>query len=132
MRKFLSLPGSRSGQGALRTANQLPRLGRRHTLLCLVAGPVVDRTHDLTSPGSRQQPCLPLENSMTQVIGVGLSQSLRAQVMVWHYPVLVVFLGGAHRVWPEHCGLQGRSLSECMTHRGQSSGRRGWRLCSHS
>lgn len=64
-------------------------------------------TGELTSPGSRRQPCPPLENSMTQVRGVGLSQSLRTQVMVWHCTVPVVSLGGAHWVWPKHCGLQG-------------------------
>ena len=41
---------------------------------------MVDATHDLTSSGSRQQPCPPLENSMTQVRGVGPCQSLRAKV----------------------------------------------------
>lgn len=42
---------------------------------------MVDTTHDLISPGSRQQPCPPLENSMTQVRGAGPCQSLRAKVM---------------------------------------------------
>lgn len=32
---------------------------------------MVDTTCDLTSPGSGLQPCLPLENSMTQVGGAG-------------------------------------------------------------
>lgn len=32
---------------------------------------MVDTTCDLTSPGSRLQPCPPLENSMTQVGGAG-------------------------------------------------------------
>lgn len=49
-------------------------------------GPLVDMTHDLTSPGSKQQPCPPLENSMTQVREVGPCQSPRAKVTQSCYP----------------------------------------------
>lgn len=61
----------------------MPALPGMPALPCLVADPVVDRdrNRELTSPGSRQRPRPPLENSMTQVRGVGLSQSLRTQVV---------------------------------------------------
>lgn len=46
----------------------------------------MDMTHDLTSPGSKQQPCPPLENSMTQVRGAEPCQSPRAKVTPSCYP----------------------------------------------